>query len=401
MLSRIRNNIKGDKYIWYVIGILSIISILLVYSSTRSLAYKDMQGNTEYYLFRHGFILLAGLGIIYLVHQIDHRYFSRIAQMMLFLAVPLLIYTKLFGVTINEASRWVRIPIIGLTFQSSDFAKLALIMYTSRTLSKKQGVIKNMGEVIKHLMLPIGVICGLIMFDNFSSAGILFATCIVVLFIGRVSTKFIVAIGIGGIILASILFTFSWYFEEDHGRADEWVSRVENWIHPDEDADEFYQQKQANIAIAKGGLVRFAPGKSTQCNFLPDAFSDFIYATLIEEYGLLGGALALFMYLFFLWRIILLLKKSKKAFGALMAVGLGISIVLQAIIHMGVNVHLLPNTGITLPLISWGGTSIWFNAFAFGIILSVSRHIEEREQETVNTSTTKKEKTKVVDEIHG
>ncbi len=401
MLSRIRDNIKGDKYIWYVIGILSIISILLVYSSTRSLAYKDMQGNTEYYLFRHGFILLAGLGIIYLVHQIDHRYFSRIAQMMLFLAVPLLVYTKFFGVTINEASRWVRIPIIGLTFQSSDFAKLALIMYTSRTLSKKQGVIKNMTEVLKHLMLPIGVICGLIMFDNFSSAGILFATCIVVLFIGRVSTKFIVAIGIGGIILGAIVFASIWFFVEDHGRADEWISRVEHWVHPNDDADEFYQQKQAYIAIAKGGLVRFAPGKSTQCNFLPDAFSDFIYATLIEEYGLLGGAFVLFMYLFLLWRIILLLKKSKKAFGALMAVGLGISIVLQAIIHMGVNVHLLPNTGITLPLISWGGTSIWFNAFAFGIILSVSRYIDERENETTNTSTTKKEKTKVVDEIHG
>jgi len=358
MIRKIIDNIKGDKHIWIIIAILSSISIVLVYSSTRSLAYKETEGNTEYYLLRHGIILIAGLIIMYLVHQIDYRYFSRVAQMMIIISIPLLIYTKFFGVTINEASRWVRIPVIGLTFQSSDFAKLALIMYTSRTLSKKQGVIKDMKEVILHLMLPIFTICSLIMLENFSSAGIVFATCIVILFIGRVSTKFILSIGVGGMIVASLVFAYLWYFVEDHGRADEWVSRIESWIHPNEEADDFYQQKQAYIAIAKGGIFRLAPGKSTQCNFLPDAFSDFIYSTLIEEYGLIGGAIVLFVYLYLLWRIILLVKKSSRAFGALMAVGLGISIVLQSIIHMCVNVHILPNTGITLPLISWGGTSI-------------------------------------------
>lgn len=398
MLGRIINNIKGDKYVWYIVATLSAISLLLVYSSTRSLAYKNLQGNTEYYLLRHGFMLGVGLFITYVVHRIDHRYFSRIAQMMLVLSIPLLLYTKFFGVRINDASRWVRIPVIGLTFQSSDFAKLALLMYTSRTLSKKQGVIKDMKEVTIHLMAPIVLICGLIMLDNFSSAGILFATCIVVLFIGRVSSKFILAIGLGGFIAASVIFAGSWFLAKDHGRADVWLQRIESWQNPDVNSDEFFQQKQAYIAIAKGGLFRIAPGKSTQCNFLPDAFSDFIYATLIEEYGLFGGAFTLFLYLFFLYRIILLVKKSPRAFGALMAVGLGSSIVLQAIIHMGVNVHLLPNTGITLPLISWGGTSIWFNAFAIGIILSVSRNIEERGQ---STSQSKREKQKIVDEIHG
>ncbi len=398
MLGRIVNNIKGDKYVWYIVAILSAISLLLVYSSTRSLAYKNEHGNTEYYLLRHGLILGVGLFITYVVHQIDHRYFSRIAQMMLILSVPLLLYTKFFGVRINDASRWVRIPMIGLTFQSSDFAKLALIMYTSRMLSKKQGVIKDIKEVILHIMLPIVVICGLIMIDNFSSAGILFATCIVVLFIGRVSTRFILAIGAGGFIMASAIFAFSYFFVKDHGRADVWLQRVESWQHPDYNSDDFFQQKQAFIAIAKGGLFRIAPGKSTQCNFLPDAFSDFIYATLIEEYGMLGGAFVLFLYLFFMWRLIILVKNSPRAFGALMAVGLGVSIVLQAIIHMGVNVHLLPNTGITLPFISWGGTSIWFNAFAIGIILSVSRQIEENSKSSFPT---KNEKQKVVDEIHG
>lgn len=398
MISRIANNIKGDKYIWYIVATLSAISLLLVYSSTRSLAYRDAQGNTEYYLLRHGFMLFVGLFIIYFIHQINHVYFSRIAQMMLLLSIPLLLYTKFFGVKINDASRWVRIPLIGLTFQSSDFAKLALIMYTSRMLSKKQGVIKDMKEVVLHIMLPIVVVCALIMLDNFSSAGILFATCIVVLFIGRVSTRFILAIGAGGLFMAGLIFAFSWFVMPDHGRADVWIKRVQNWMNPDIHSDDFYQQKQAYIAIAKGGLFRIAPGKSTQCNFLPDAFSDFIYSTLIEEYGLLGGAFVLFLYLFFMWRIIVLVKKSRRAFGALMAVGLGVSIVLQAVIHMGVNVHLLPNTGITLPLISWGGTSIWFNAFALGIILSVSKHIDESEQVATPP---KKDKKKIVEEIHG
>lgn len=399
MLGRIINNIKGDKYIWYIVTILSAVSLLLVYSSTRSLAYRDTQGNTEYYLLRHGFILTVGLFIIYIIHQIDHRYFSRIAQMMLILSIPLLLYTKFFGVKINDASRWVRIPVVGLTFQSSDFAKLALIMYTSRMLAKKAGVIKDMKEVTIHIMAPIVLICGLIMLDNLSSAAILFMTCIVVLFIGRVSTKFIMAIIGGGALMAGLIFAFSWFFVKDHGRADVWMQRVTSWQHPDYNSDEFYQQKQAYIAIAKGGLFRLAPGKSTQCNFLPDAFSDFIYSTLIEEYGLVGGAFILFLYLFFMWRLILLVKNSPRAFGALMAVGLGVSMVLQAIIHMGVNVHLLPNTGITLPLISWGGTSIWFNAFAIGIILSVSRHVEEKVQAAPVKK--QKEKQKVVDEIHG
>ncbi|HQO31646.1 MAG TPA: FtsW/RodA/SpoVE family cell cycle protein [Chitinophagales bacterium] len=399
MLGRIYNNIKGDKYIWYIVLALNAISLLLVYSSTRALAYKNEE-DTEYYLLRHSFMLLMGLFITYQVHRIDHRYFSRLAQMMLIISIPLLIYTMFFGVRINDASRWVRIPGIGFTFQSSDFAKLALLMYTSRMLSKKIGVIKDFKEVLKHIMLPIVGICALIMVNNLSSAGILFVTCMIVLFIGRVSMKFLLSIVGGGIIMVAVVFAYSWFLKEDHGRADVWLSRIESWQNPDEQSDDFYQQKQAYIAIAKGGFFRLAPGGSTQCNFLPDAFSDFIYATLIEEYGLIGGAFVLFLYLFFFYRIIVLIKKSPRAFGALMAVGLGTSISLQAVIHMGVNVHLLPNTGITLPLISWGGTSILFNAFAMGIILSVSRDVEERTaaQQPVSGKPPKKQ---VVEAIHG
>jgi cell division protein FtsW len=402
MLKNIVENIRGDKYIWYIVTILSFISLLLVYSSTRTLAYKSSHGNTEYFLLRHGIFLAIGMWLIYIIHRIDHRYFSRLAQLLLFLSIPLLIYTMLFGEERNEASRWVRVPIIGLTFQSSDFAKLALIMYTSRTLSKKQGVIKDFKEVSIYIMLPIIGICGLIMLDNFSTAAILFATCIVILFIGRVSTKYILSIVVAGITAAAMLFAISWFFLEGHGRADMWLNRVESWIDPDYNADDFYQQKQAFIAMAKGGIFRIAPGKSTQCNFLPDAYSDFIFSTLVEEYGLVGAAITLMLYLFFLYRIINIVVKSPRAFGALMAVGLGVSITLQAVLHMGVNAHLLPNTGITLPFISWGGTSILFNAIAIGIILSVSAYVENRETTTlVENPTNKKSKKKIVDEIHG
>lgn len=402
MINNIAKNIRGDKYIWYIITILSFISLLLVYSSTRTLAYKSSHGITEYFLLRHGFFLAVGMWLIYIIHRIDHVYFSRLAQLLLFISIPLLIYTMLFGEERNEASRWVRVPIIGLTFQSSDFAKLALIMYTSRTLSKKQGVIKDFKEVTLYIMIPIVGICGLIMLDNFSTAAILFATSVVILFIGRVSTKYILSIVVAGITAASLLFAFSWFFIEGHGRADMWLNRVESWMNPDYNADDFYQQKQAFIAMAKGGLIRIAPGKSTQCNFLPDAYSDFIFSTLVEEYGLFGAVITLMLYLFFLYRIIVIVRKSNRAFGALMAVGLGVSITLQAVLHMGVNVHLLPNTGITLPFISWGGTSILFNAVAIGIILSISNYVEEKSTpEQENKTPTKKSKKKIVDEIHG
>lgn len=402
MINNITYKIKGDKCIWYIVATLSFISLLLVYSSTRTLAYKSSHGITEYFLFRHGFFLAVGMWLIYIIHRIDHIYFSRLAQLLLFMSVPLLLYTMLFGEERNEASRWVRVPIIGLTFQSSDFAKLALIMYTSRTLSKMQGVIKDFKEVTIYIMIPIIGICGLIMLDNFSTAAILFTTTIVILFIGRVSTKYIVSIIGSGIIAASCIFAFSWFFIEDHGRADMWLKRIESWVEPNYNSEDFYQQKQAFIAMAKGGIFRIAPGKSTQCNFLPDAYSDFIFSTLIEEYGLFGAAFTLMLYIFFLYRIINIAKKSNRAFGALMAVGLGVSITLQAVLHMGVNVHLLPNTGITLPFISWGGTSILFNAIAIGIILSVSRYTEEKQEKTsTEKTTTRKSKKKIVDEIHG
>ncbi|HMV02664.1 MAG TPA: FtsW/RodA/SpoVE family cell cycle protein [Chitinophagales bacterium] len=404
MFKNLINNIKGDKYIWYIAAILAVFSMLLVYSSARTLAYKSMHGSTEILLVKHLMNLGIGFGVIYLVHRVDHRYFSRIAQLMLILSIFLLAYTLVFGISTNDATRWVKIPVIGLRFQSSDIARLALIMYTSRTISKMQGVIKDFKEVSIYLMGPIVLICALIMLENLSTAAILFMTCIVILFIGRVSTKYILFIFGGGLLVGGMLFALSFFKIVDFGRADTWVGRVDSWLHPDYSSDDLFQQKQANIAMAKGGFFRIAPGKSTQCNFLPEAYSDYIFSTLVEEYGLVGAIFILCLYLFFLYRIVVLYNKSTKAFGALIAVGLGISITMQAVMHMAVNTHLLPNTGITLPLISWGGTSIVANSIALGIILSVSAYVEKAPATNSEVGLVKKRSPKkkdIVNDIHG
>ena len=379
MLIRLIKNIKGDRQIWTIILILAVISLMVVYSSTRTLAYRYQDGNNEYYLFKHFFILMLGLGITFVTHLIDHRYFSRVAQLMMFLSIPLLLYTLVFGVELNDAKRWVTLPIINLTFQTSDFAKLSLIMYTSRMLSKKQGVIKDFQSGFLPIILPIIAIVGLIMPENLSSAAILMMTNLIIMFIGRVNSKYIAAtIGMGILLLGVVVLIG--YLSPDKGRIMTWKSRIEEYIGVKENSEPSYQIQQANIAIANGGIVRLAPGKCTQCNFLPHPYSDYIYATIIEEYGLLGGAMIIFLYLWLLYRIIKIVKDSPRAFGALMAVGLGMSLVIQAFINMGVTVNLLPVTGLTLPFISMGGTSIWFNGFALGIILSVSRNIEDGKQ---------------------
>ena len=381
MLIRLIKNIKGDRQIWTIILILAVISLMVVYSSTRTLAYRYQDGNNEYYLFKHFFILMLGLGITFVTHLIDHRYFSRVAQLMMFLSIPLLLYTLVFGVELNDAKRWVTLPIINLTFQTSDFAKLSLIMYTSRMLSKKQGVIKDFQSGFLPIILPIIAIVGLIMPENLSSAAILMMTNLIIMFIGRVNSKYIAAtIGMGILLLGVVVLIG--YLSPDKGRIMTWKSRIEEYIVVKENSEPSYQIQQANIAIANGGIVRLAPGKCTQCNFLPHPYSDYIYATIIEEYGLLGGAMIIFLYLWLLYRIIKIVKDSPRAFGALMAVGLGMSLVIQAFINMGVTVNLLPVTGLTLPFISMGGTSIWFNGFALGIILSVSRNIEDGKQAT-------------------
>ncbi|MBE0649086.1 MAG: cell division protein FtsW [Bacteroidales bacterium] len=370
-------NIKGDKVIWIIVGILSIFSLLAVYSSTGLLAYKKQGGDTEHYLLRQFFILGLGIILMYLMHLIRYTYYSRLAQVGLILTIPLLFVTLISGTNLNEANRWLTVPFINITFQSSDVAKLFLIMYVARVLSKNQEKIKEFKRGFLPAILPVVVICLLILPANFSTAAILFATCIVLMFIGRVNLKYIMALAGAGLLGIILLFMIAMVAPNLLPRSTTWKNRIEHFINKDQaSVDENYQVDQAKIAIVSGGVFGKSPGKSTQRNFLPHPYSDFIFAIIIEEYGTVGGAVVMLLYLILFFRVIRIANKCPGNFGALLSVGIGFSLVFQALINMAVAVNLLPVTGQTLPLISMGGTSIWFTCIAIGIILSVSRRIE-------------------------
>lgn len=362
--------------IWIAVILLTLISSLAVYSSTGSLAFKYQGGNTEYYLLKHLSIFLVGLGIMYLAHLVNYKYYSRVAQLLLIISIPLLAFTLFFGVDINNAKRWLTIPIINLSFQTSDLAKLALIMYMARVLSKKQETIKDFKTGFLPAVIPPLIICALIAPSNLSTASILFATCILLMFIGRVKLKYIFSM-IGAGILALALIIIIALFTPFHARVLTWQSRIDNFMNDDKGS---YQVQQAKIAIANGGIIGSGPGNSKQRNFLPSPYADFIYAIIIEEYGLVGAFIIVALYLLFLQRCIKIFIKSPGAFGAFLAIGLSFALVFQALINMAVAVNLLPVTGVTLPLISMGGTSIWFTSISIGIILSVSRYVEQEDQ---------------------
>jgi cell division protein FtsW len=377
-MSRILGNIRGDKVIWAVVILLSIFSLLTVYSSTGTLAYKYQSGNTEYYMLKHLIILLFGFLIMYLTHLIKFTYFSRIFQIALYIAVPLLVLTLFVGLNLNEAKRVLLLP-FNLTFQTSDLAKLTLIMYLARLLSKKQDSIKDFKSAFVPMMIPVLIICGLILPANFSTAAMLFATSLVIMFIGRVSLKYIFSLmGIGVVSFTLVLLLASAY-PDLLPRANTWGARLTAFADKDNiDSDKNYQVEQAKIAIASGGILGKFPGNSTQRNFLPHPYSDFIFAIFIEEYGLLGGAFLVLLYLILLFRVVRIVTKIPRNFGAFMTMGVGFSLVFQAVINMAVAVNLIPVTGQPLPLVSMGGTSIWFTSIALGIILSVSKEIDTK-----------------------
>ncbi len=361
-----------------IVFFLSLFSLVAVYSSTGTLAYKYKSGNTEYYLMKHLFILVFGIGLMYAAHLVKYTYYSRISQIALLLAIPLLALTLMMGTNLNEASRWLTLPGINLSFQTSDLAKLALIMYVARMLSKKQENIKDFKTAFLPIMLPVLVICGLILPANFSTAAVLFATCCFLMFIGRINMKYILLLGLIGIFCVSIFIGIA-LLTKSSGRINTWKARVENFIKGDDLGN--YQTQQAKIAIATGGLVGKFPGHSTQKNFLPHPYSDFIYAIIIEEEGFLGGVFIIFLYVLLFFRVIRFIIHSPMAFGTLLAVGCTFSLVFQAMINMAVAVNLFPVTGQPLPMLSMGGTSIWFTSLAIGIVLSVSRQVEKEKKE--------------------
>ncbi|HQV85493.1 MAG: FtsW/RodA/SpoVE family cell cycle protein [Chitinophagaceae bacterium] len=387
---------KGDKVIWALVVLLTLVSLLAVYSATGSLAYKNYKGNTEIYLFKQVAFILAGIMVIYFAHLVNYTFYSRAAKIIFLLSLPLLFYTLFFGVKMNEGSRWIRLPIINMTMQTSDLAKLALFMYLARLLSKKQDVIKDLKKGFLPVILPVALTCALIAPANLSTALLLGASCLMLLFIGRVNTKHILmTIGIALIPIAFLVAAAVIRHKSDKeemvvakksssaltARVDTWIGRVESFIYGSKDDVDngAYQVNQAKIAIAKGGVFGLGPGNSTTRDFLPQAYNDFIYAIIIEEYGLLGGAFIMFIYLVFLYRCIRIFKRCPFAFGAFLALGLSFTLAIQAVANMAVTVNLFPVTGVTLPLVSMGGTSFIFTCLAIGIILSVARNVEQLE----------------------
>ncbi len=366
--------IKGDKVIWTVVLLLSLLSILVVYSSVVALAYRYKGGDTGSYLVKHIFIVGSGIFLMYLIHKVKYSYFSRISQIAMLISIPLLIYTLARGVSAGEASRWLAIPGTSLTFQTSDFAKLALISFVARMLSLKQDVIKDFKQAFLPIVIPVGIVCALILPANFSTAALLFLTCLVLMFIGRMNTKHLLMLIGSGIVFGALLILLIFNFPKIIKRGETWKARIENFKSGDSESN--FQAEQAKIAIATGGIVGKGPGNSMQRNFLPQASSDFIFAIVIEEWGLISAIIIVFLYVVLLFRGIRIANKSEKTFGSLLAVGLTFSLVFQAMINMAVAVNLFPVTGQPLPLVSMGGTSIWFTSIAIGIILSVSRESE-------------------------
>ncbi|SOD18704.1 FtsW/RodA/SpoVE family cell cycle protein [Pedobacter xixiisoli] len=377
---------KGDRWIWIIILLLSMISIMVVYSATGAIAYKKGISVEKYLLFKHVIFVILGIVMIYIAHLLDYKYYAGISKILMIITIPLLLYTLIFGANLNEASRWVKIPVIGLTFQTSDLAKLSLITFLARMLTRKQENIKDVKNAFLPIMGSVVVVFGLIAKANLSTGLMLFGVSILLLIVGRVSIKQISWVMLGGVVMMFFLVLTT-------ERAGTWKSRVDTFLHPElQHSDKTYQSDHAKIALATGGFLGKGPGNSTERNFLPHPYSDFIFAIIIEEYGTVGGLAVMVLYLVLLYRCVRIVTRSPKAFGALLAAGLSFSLTIQAFANMAVAVGLGPVTGVPLPLVSMGGTSMIFTSIAFGIILSVSRDVEEN-------STVKKEEKVVVGSI--
>ncbi|WP_281614674.1 FtsW/RodA/SpoVE family cell cycle protein [Flammeovirga sp. SubArs3] len=370
-MEKLLSKLEGDRVIWAVMISLSMFSILVVYSATGSLAYMQANGDNEHYLLRHSTLVFIGMIGAYVCHKVDYIFYSRLSRYALLLSIPLLLFTWFFGSEINSASRWISIPFINFTFQPSDLARLALITNMASMLWKRQRDIGEFNKAIVPLLVWTGIICGLIGVSDISTASLLFLTIMLQLFIGRVPVKYLVMlVGIG--ILAG---AFVYQFGQRGGTA---VSRLTSFM---SETEVPYQAEQSYIAISTGGLWGKGVGDSTQRNFLPHSYSDFVFAIVVEEYGLIGAIVIIGLYLTLLYRGMIIVANSQKAFGGLLASGLTFSLILQSFVHMGVVVGLLPLTGLPLPLISMGGTSLLFTGMTIGIILSVSKSTQEESEE--------------------
>lgn len=384
---KLKNHLQGDKQIWWILLLLSLISIVVVYSSVSALAYRKTDGNTEFFLLKHTFFLLIGLSITFVIHKFDFTQYAGLAHVFLWFTPFLILYTLMFGISVGGARRWV--SILGFSFQTSDFVRLVLITNLSAMLARRQHIEYKAND-LWIMIFWSGLIVGLLSISSFSTSVILGITCFLIMWIGRVPNRFLVRMVIVLVVgLASIL-TLGLIVKRatgtELGRVQTVIDRTESFINKDLDGDASVggehgsvseQKNYALIAIARGGIFGIGPGNSSQKNILPDAFSDFIYSILIEEWGLIGGMVVMGLYLWLLYRGVWNIENTKRAFGGLLSVGLTLSIVLQAFAHMFINVGLGPVTGQTLPLISMGGTSALFTSVAIGIVLSVTKNVDK------------------------
>jgi cell division protein FtsW len=386
---KLRSHLKGDRHIWAILLALSIISIFVVYSSISALAYRKTGGNTEFYLLKHGFFIIFGLFVTFVIHKLDFTQYSGIAHVFLWFTPILILYTLIFGISVGGARRWV--SVLGFSFQTSDFVRLVLITNLSAMLARRQHIEYKVSD-LWTMIIWCGVTIGLLSISSFSTSVILGITCFLIMWIGRVPNKYLwkmVLVLFGGLTLVLALgLIVKRATGTELGRVQTVIDRTEVFINSDMDGDGLVggetgsssdQKEFALIAIAHGGFVGVGPGNSAQKNVLPDAFSDFIYSIIIEEYGILGAMVVMGLYIWLLYRGVKNVDNTQRAFGGLLTIGLTLSIVLQAFAHMFINVGLGPVTGQTLPMISMGGTSALFTSVAIGIVLSVSKNTSPNE----------------------
>jgi len=384
-LKSIFKQLQGDKTIWAIVAILALFSFMPVFSASTNLVYVVGKGSTMGYLLKHMVLVIMGFVIIYIVHRIPYRYFSGGSVLMIPVVVMLLIFTLAQGTLIGgeNASRWIRIPFVGIGFQTSTLAGVVLMVYVARYLAKNRDKAIDFKESLIQFWLPIGLVLMLILPANFSTTAIIFSMILVMSFIGGYPLKYLgYIVGIGLFSLALFILVVKAFPDAMPNRVQTWQSRIENFA--GNEGKESYQVEKAKIAIVTGGMVGKGPGKSVQKNFLPQSTSDFIYAIIIEEFGLIGGVLIVSIYFLLLFRLFVVVRNTATVFGSLLVLGVGLSIVFQAIINMCVATNLFPVTGQTLPLISSGGTSIWMTCFALGMVLSVSASKEETEEDILD-----------------
>lgn len=399
-MKQLINNLKGDKGIWSFVALLALFSFMPVFSASSNLAYIGQgNGNTLGYLVKHIMHICIGFGIIFMVHKLPYHYFKAVSKGALYIVWVLLAYTLIKGTVIAgaNASRWIQLPFIGVTFQTSTLASMVLFIFVARYLSKTREVPINFKSSVWELWVPVFVTLLFILPANFSTTALIFSMVLMLVFIGKYPLRYIgIVVGSGIVFLTFFILVAKAFPDAFPNRVDTWISRIDNFT-SDKPGEDDYQIEKAKIAIASGKIYGLGPGKSVQKNFLPQSSSDFIFAIIVEEYGLLGGLLVLALYLLLLFRFVIASRKANSLFGKLVVVGLGFPMIFQAMVNMAVAVELLPVTGQTLPLISSGGSSIWMTCFALGIIISVTKKDEEIAQEMKDAAKREEALKKLID----